>query len=96
MRKSATQQSYRSRTRRRPSVFARLFVERASFLSFEALAKEDARPTLRIERKLRRTGLRRAQSSRCPRFRPSGVVPARIRRGGSVAGGECWSIGVVK
>jgi hypothetical protein len=49
-----------------------------------------ARPTLSIKRKLRRTGLRRAQSSRCPRIRPRGVMvywPARIATR-SVAGGR--------
>ena|ERR1700760_702936 len=41
------------RSRRRPSAFAHAFVERASL----------ARPTLSIERKLRRTGCPRAWSS---------------------------------
>src|ERR1700749_892011 len=46
----------RPRSRRRPSAFAHAFVERASL----------ARPTLSIERKLRRTS--------CPRKRRNGVV----------------------
>jgi hypothetical protein len=74
MHKPVTQQSLRSR----PSTFAQVpSVERCLAFVLRSPAQPDEggdKADWSIKRKPRRTGLRRAQSSRCPTIQVPGVV----------------------
>ena len=74
MRRCTERKAFRSRS----SAFAHAFVERASL----------ARPTLSIERRLRRTG--------CPRIRVSGVMECRVLERGRVGIAPAHRVGHIE